>query len=296
MKKLLPLIPLLLLAACSWNRREAALTSEPSIERAFDLLLASGEGRPLVKFLRKRPVRFEYSNTPGLCHKFSLKTGKIYLPPEYKASDKVLALAVARAARIYQLFASTGLEELISEEEEIASLLQARLAVELRLAPEDFARVKAAGDPVRTSFCSYILGGTRYAMEQARKQALGADSDCQRPLDTVQNQRVWLEKIRKAVNENNFYELLHDRDQLKVKRGVMTMSQAMKNDARVRALPSYEVYRYQRTFYDQQSDVVDKLEKARASELRRDSAWREARAAELEQIREEFSDCELPVD
>lgn len=296
MKKLLLLAPLLLAAACSWNRREPVLTSEPSIERAFDLLSTAREGRPLVKFLRKRPVRFEYSNTPGLCHKFSLRTGKIFLPPEYKASDKVLALAVARAARIYQLYSRTGLEEVISEEEEISALLQARLAVELRLAPEDFARVKAAGDPVKTSFCSYILGGTRYAMEQARKQALGADSDCQRPLDTLQNQRVWLEKIRKAVNENNFYQLLHDRDQLRVKRGVLTMSEAMKNDARVRALPAYEVYRYQRTFYDKQSDIVDKLEKARAAELREDAGWRAARQAELEQIREEFSDCDLPVD
>lgn len=296
MKKLLLLTPLLLLAACSWNRREPVLTSEPSIERAFDLLLTAREGRPLVKFLRKRPVRFEYSSTPGLCHKFSLGTGKIFLPQDYKASDKVLALAVARAAHIYRLFLYTGLEEIISEEEELSALLQARLAVELRLTNEDFALVKAAADPVKTSFCSYILGGTRYAMEQARKQALSADSACQRPLDTVQNQRVWLEKIREAVNENNFYQLLHDRDQLRVKRGTLTMSEAMKNDARVRGLPSYEIYRYQRTFYDTQSDIVGRLEKARAAELREDASWRAGRQAELDQIREEFADCALPVD
>ncbi|MCM2267564.1 MAG: hypothetical protein NDI60_07290 [Elusimicrobiales bacterium] len=294
MKKLL-LLPLLLLGACSGNRREGVLTSEPSIERAFDVLAGTREGRPLLKFLRKRPVRLEYSNTPGLCHKFSLKTGKIFLPPEYKTSDKVLALAAARALHIYKLYASTGLEEIISEEEELSALLQARLAVELGLTSEEFDKTRGAG-PIKSSFCAYILGGTRYAMEQARKQALAADTDCQRPLDTVENQRVWLEKIRKAINDETFYQLLQDRDLLRVKRGAMTMSDAMKNDARLRGLPVYEVYRYQRTFYDRQSDIVGRMEKARAAELKEDAAWRAARQPALDQIREEFSDCDLPVD
>lgn len=295
MIRLLLLALLLPLAACSWNRKEVSLTSEPSIERAFDVLAGTREGRPLVKFLRKRPVRFEYSNTPGLCHKFSLKTGKIFLPPEYKTSDKILALAVARAAYIYKLYVYTGLEEIISEEEELSALLQARLAVELGLTDDEFARTRGAGQ-IKSSFCAYILGGTRYAMERARKQALAADSDCQRPLDTVENQRVWLEKIRKSINDETFYQLLQDRDLLRVKRGAMTMSEAMKNDARLRGLPAYEVYRYQRTFYDVQSDIVGRMDKVRAAELRDDAGWRSSRQRELDQIREEFSDCDLPVD
>jgi hypothetical protein len=296
MRKYLLLLPLLpLLAACAGSRREASLTSEPSIERAFDLLASTREGKPRLKFLRKRPARFEYSNTPGMCHKFSLKAGKIFLPVEYKASDKVLALAVARAAYIYELYAYTGLEEIISEEEELSALLQARLAVELGVSEEDFAKVRGA-QPIKTSFCSYILGGTKYAMEQARKQALSYDSDCQRPLDTVENQRVWLEKIRQSINDETFYQLLADRDLLRVKRGAMTMSDAMKNDARLRGLPAYEVYRYQRTFYDRQSDIVDRMEKVKAAQLREDASWRAARQPQLDQVREEFSDCELPVD
>lgn len=296
MKKLALLLALTpLLAACAGNRRDVSFTSEPSIERAFDLLAGTKEGRPLLKFLRKRPVRFEYSNTPGLCHKFSLNTGRIFLPADYKGSDKVLALAVARAAYIYELYATTGLAEIVSEEEEISALLQARLAVELGVTNGDFDRTRGA-QPIKASFCAYVLGGTKYAMEQARKQALSADSDCQRPLDTVENQRIWLEKIRQAINDETFYQLLQDRDLLRVKRGAMTMSDAMKNDARIRGLPAYEVYRYQRTFYDVQSDIVARMEKAKAAELREDASWRSAKQAQLEQVREEYSDCELPVD
>ncbi len=285
----------LLLAGCAGSRRDAGLTSEPSIERAFDLLAAAPDGRPLLKFLRKRPVRFEYSNTAGLCHKFSLKTGAIYLPPEYRASDKVLALAVARAAEIYRLYVYTGLEEPITEEEEISALLQARLAVELGLGNEDFDKVKGP-DPIKASFCAYVLGGASYAMERARRRALASDPDCQFPLDTVENQRIWLDKIRKSISDDTFYQLMQDRDLLRVKRGTLTMAEAMKNEATLRALPAYEVYRYQRTFYDTQSDIVARMEKARAAAIKEDERWRAARRGELEQVREEFSACPLPVD
>ncbi len=285
----------LLLSGCAGQRREISLTGEPSIERAFDLLATARDGRPLLKFLRKRPVRFEYANTPGLCHKFSLDTGTIYLPPEYRASDKVLALALARAAEVYRLYVYTGLREPIAEEEEISALLQARLAVELGVTNEDFDRVKGP-DPVKASFCAYVLGGTRYAMEQARRRALSSDPDCQFPLDTVENQRLWLERIRKSLDDGSFYQLLQDRDLLRVKRGTLTMAEAMKNEAALRGLPAYEVYRYQRTFYDTQSDIVARMEKARAAAVREDERWRAARKGILEQVREEFSACPLPVD
>jgi len=294
MKKELLLIPALaLLTACAGGKRGLSLTSEPSIERAFDVLEGTREGRPLMKFLRGHPVRFEYSNTAGLCHKFSLKTGKIFLPPEYKTSDKVLAVAVARAAYIYKLYSDTGLDEIIAEEEELSALLAARLAVELELLDGDFQKVRGA-EGLKASFCAYLLNGSRYAMEQARKQALAADSDCQRPLDTLESQRVWLERMRKAANDGTFYQLLYDRDQLRVKRGALTMSQAMKNDAELRGLPSYEMYRYQRTFYDRQSDVVDRFEKVRARELREDAQWRGGKQPVLDAARVEFSDCVLP--
>jgi hypothetical protein len=280
------------LAACAGSRREIRLTSEPSIERALDILSGTREGGPLLKFLLKHPVRFEYSNTAGLCHKLSLKTGEIFLPPEYRSSDKMLALALARAADIYRLYTLTGLDEIISEEEELSSLLAARLAMELDLVNADFDKTKGA-EGIKASFCAYLLGGTRYAMERARSQALSADSDCRRPLDTLENQRVWLERLRRSMNDGTFYQLLYDRDQLRVKKGSLTMSQAMKNDAVVRGLPDYEVYRYQRTFYDRQSDIVGRFEKIRAGELREDADWRQARQAALDRTREEFSDCRL---
>jgi len=279
------------LSACAGGKG-IVLTTEPSMERAFDLLEGTREGRPLLKFLHKHPVRFEYSNTPGLCHKFSLKAGKIFLPPEYKSSDKMLALAIARAGKIYEFSSQTGLEELVAEEEELSALTQARLAVDLTLLNEDFDKARGA-EGIKTSFCAYVLGGTGYAMQQARRQALAADSDCQRPLDTVENQRVWLEKIRKAIDDETFYQLLYDRDQLRVKKGVMTASQAMKNESELRGLPVYDVYRYQRTFYDQQSDIVGRFDKIRARELREDAGWRQARQADLDQVREEFSACPL---
>ena len=243
-----------LLAGCAGSRKELMLTSEPSIERAFDIISGTRQGKPLLKYLYKHPVRFEFSNTAGFCHKFSLKKGLIFLPVEMKSSDLILALAAARAAYIYRLYKETGLGEIISEEEELAALFQSRLALEVNVVEGDFAKGKAGG-PIKADFCTYIMENSRYAMAQARREALTPDENCQRPLETIENQRIWLEKIRQSMDDDNFHQLLYDRDMQRVRRGSMAISEAMKNDATIRALPAYETYRFQRTFYDDQKAV-----------------------------------------
>jgi hypothetical protein len=292
-KAALLLAPLLALSACSAGRPDLRLTSEPSIERAFDIIASVPKGRELVKFLSKHPVAFEYANTAGLCHKFALKKGVIYLPTAYRGSDLVLALAIARAAHIYRLHKLSGLDEIISEEEELGALFQARLGVELNLVSADFR--KAGGAPgIKNDFCTYVLENSAYAMAQARRAALASDPDCQRPLDTLENQRVWLEKTRKAINDETFYQLLYERDMARVRKGSMPMSEAMKNDSIVRALPTYEVYRFQRTFYDKQTDIFTRFLRLYDEETKYDAQWRAARQEELGLAREEFSDCNLP--
>jgi hypothetical protein len=293
MKKLLLLASSLwLLAACAGNRREARLTSEPSIERALDIVASTGEGKPLVKFLYKNPVRFEYANTPGSCHKFSLKTREIFLPLDYKGSDLVLALAIARAAHIYRTYTITGIDEVISEEEELGAIFQARIALEINLVNADFEKAGGAAE-IKNDFCTYVLENSRYAMAQARKKALTPDPDCQRPRETLENQRVWLEKTLRAINDETFYQLLYERDMARVKKGAIPVSEAMKHDAELRALPTYEVYRFQRTFYDKQNDSFTNFGKYYSSEIRRDASWRASHKDDLDRAREEFSACNL---
>ncbi|OIO02967.1 MAG: hypothetical protein COX65_03390 [Elusimicrobia bacterium CG_4_10_14_0_2_um_filter_56_8] len=291
-KRLVLLLPLLLLAACAGSR-EVRLTSEPSIERAMDAISLTPEGKALLKFLRKNPVSFEYSNTAGLCHKFSLRAGKIFLPQAYKGSDLILALAIARAGHIYRLYTLSGLDEIISEEEELGALFQARLAVQSNLATYDFD--SAGGAPeIKNDFCTYVLQNSDYAREKARIKALTPDPNCLRPLDTLQNQRVWLEKTRQAINDESFYQLLYERDWARVKKGALTAAEAMKNDSVVRAMPIYEVYRYQRTFYDKQSDIFTRFGKLYSEGISEDAAWRSAHQPEIDRMRHEFSDCNMP--
>ncbi len=292
-RTLCALLPLLLAAGCATGRPGARLTSEPSIERAFDIINSVPEGRSLFKFLLKHPVRFEYSNTPGLCHKFSLDSGQIFLPEAYRDSDLLLAMTLARAAYIYRLYTLSGLDEFISEEEELGALFQARLAVQINVVEADFDKAKWAKG-IKDDFCTYVLENSRYAMAQARKEVLSPDAACQRPLETLENQKVWLEKTRQAINDQSFYQLLYERDMARVRKGAMSMSDAMKRDAEVRALPVYEVYRFQRTFYDKQSDIFERFAKLYAEELRKDASWRASHSGDIERTREEFSACNLP--
>ena len=291
-RQLLLLSPLLFFAGCAGNRRDVRLTSEPSIERALDIVGSTALGRPLIRFLYKNPVSFEYSNTPGLCHKFSLKTETIYLPLDYKGSDLVLALALARAGHIYRIYALTGMPEVISEEEELGAIFQARLAVELNLVNADFDKAGGAAE-IKNDFCTYVLENSAYVMAQARKRALTPDTDCQRPRETIENQRVWLEKTLRAINDETFYQLLYERDMARVKKGAMPVSEAMKNDAVLRSLPTYTVYRYQRTFYDAQNDIFTRFGKIYSDEIHKDASWRAAHRQEIERAREEFSSCNL---
>lgn len=284
----------LLLSGCLFNKKpEARLTSEPSIERAFDVLNATPDGKPLVDFLNEKPVRFEYGNTPGLCNKFFLKTRKIFLPMELKDSDTLLALALARAAYIYRLYAVSGLDEIISEEEELGALFQARIGLEVNLMDKDFKRNKSAKE-LKSDFCTYIMDGSKPAALSARTTALSSQPECQRPLETLQTQRMWLNETLKAINAGSFYQLLYDRDLHKVHKGLMTQGEAMKNDAALRALPTYEIYRYQRVFYDQHNYIFSRIENLYNAALLGDEAWRKANQSAIDRAREEFSTCNLP--
>jgi hypothetical protein len=105
---------------------------------------------------------------------------------------------------------------------------------------------------------------------------------------------MWVEKARQAINDETFFQLLYDHDQQKVRKGVMSQFEAMKNDANIRALPISETYRFQRTFYDKQSDIFLRFEKAYRETLQDDDAWRAANAGAVQRAREEFSACNLP--
>jgi hypothetical protein len=287
------LLPALLAAAGCLPRPAVKFTSEPSIERALDVLNSASEGKSLLHFLQRHPVRFEYANTPGLCHKFSLKTGDIFLPMEFKNSDAFLALALARAAYIYRLYILSGMDEIVSEEEEVAALFQARLGLAISLTDKDFEQNKYARQ-LRSEFCTYIMEGSVSATLLARTAALTPDPDCQHPLETMQTQRAWLDKTKEAIEEESFFTLMYERDLHLVKKGAMTITMAMKRDADLRALPRYEIYRYQRTFYDKQSAVFGKLEKLYQNALKEDASWRNSFQTDLYKAREEFSACNLP--
>ncbi len=279
---------------CFSGRQEIRLTREPSIERALDLLSAVPAAAPLIQFLHKNPVWFEYSEAIETCNKFSLKAGVIALPRELKNYDTAVAIALARAAYIHRLYVVSGMDEVISEEEEIAALFQARIGLAIGLKNKDFPRNKAA-KALKSDFCTYIMEGSGAAVLSARTAALSIQPVCQRPLDTLQSRRIWLDEMRAAMNDNNsFFQFLKRHNLAKVRKGALTMSEAVKNDADIRSLPTYELYRQQRALYDTQTDIFTRIERLYRSAIKDDEAWRQSSQTLIEGAREEFSDCDLP--
>lgn len=268
------------------------MTAEPSIERALDIISHTAEGRILIASVSKFPPRLEYSNTPENCHKFLANSRIIYLPRDLKKSDTMLALKIAKVLYIYDMSVKTGLEQIISEEEELATLLQARMAADLSFIPEDFE-----GDFAKNTlneFCAYVMEGSHRAMETARNTALSDEPACLRPLETMNSVKGWLDKTKEAMtDESKFFQLLYERDLRKVERGILSRADAIKNEARIKALPRYDIYRFQREFYEIQTDVLAKIQKTYMEELEKDRKWRLARQSDVERLQLDFSQtCE----
>lgn len=292
----LPLLAIFLISCASNKKKnDIILSSEPSIERAMDILSETPDGKALVNFLYKHPIRIEYSNTAGLCHKFALERNRIYIARDFKASDILLALEVGRAALIYKMSFISKLKEIITEEEEVAALLQSRIALQLNLVNDDFLNYPFSAK-IKSEFCTYIMDGQEPAIRKARNAALIMDPDCQLPLETLHSQKTWLRKIRESTGKVNFFQVLYERDLEKVKKGALTMSEAMRNDSINRGLDSYDIYRYQRTFYEDASEIISKFEKLYNQEIRKDSNWRKNNAEAIERAGMEFSECNLLYD
>lgn len=283
-----------LFTACSGTRGEVRLTREPSIERAFDILNATELGKPLVEFLYKNPVLFEYSDSAALCHKFDFKKRVIYLSNGMRDSDLMLVLATARAAYIYRLHTITGLDTRLSEEEELAALFQARLGLQMNLVPDDFKKSEYATE-LKDYFCTYIMDEADDTRAKARKEALTKNPDCQRPLETLAVQQLWLDELKQAINDNTFARLLYARDLRRVRAGEITMNEAMKNDAGTRGMLPYDLYRFQQFYFDRQNTMLTNFVKYYSSELIEDGLWRQSNKGDLNRARTGFSDCNLPI-
>jgi hypothetical protein len=293
MKRLPALLAAVLpLTACSGNRRPPpSLTTEPAIERAFDILDTAREGRKLIQFLEKNPVSFEFANVEAPCPRYEFDRRTIYLRRGFKGSDTMLAMALARAAQVYRFHRLTGLEELTAEQEELGAVFQARIGLQISLVNADFEVDDPGVKEIRSSFCTYLHEGSGQAMRKARNASFAPEAWCGRPFETLDTLRLWLDRTRRAVKEENLFALLYERDLQRVRRGRITMSDAMRNDARFRGMPLYEISRFQRMFYDTETEKMSRADRLYRRLLAEDSGWRETRAEDIERARDAFAAC-----
>jgi hypothetical protein len=287
------LAAVLTLASCSGGRRAAApsLTPEPAIERAFDVLATAKEGKKLIAFLEKNPVSFEFANVEAPCPRYEFDRRTIYLRRGFKGSDTMLALAVARAAQVYRFHRLTGLDAPAAEQEELAALFQARIGLQINLVNDDFGTDDPGVREIKSSFCTYLHEGQRYTMQKARSSALATEQWCARPFETLSSLGMWLERTREAVRDDTLFTLLYERDLQRVRRGQITMADAMRNDARFRAMPIYEINRFQRMFYDTENRKISRANRLYRNMTAEDASWRESHAAEINRAREAFATC-----
>jgi hypothetical protein len=113
-------------------------------------------------------------------------------------------------------------------------------------------------------------------------------------VETLRSLRTWLDETRAAVDSETFFQLMKARDLEKVRKGALTINEAMRNDADLRAMPAYETYRYQRNMFEHQAGTFSQLDAMYRKALRDDAQWRDSNEALLQKAREDFASCGLP--
>jgi hypothetical protein len=177
------------------------------------------------------------------------------------------------------------------EYEELAALFQARIGLQISLVNSDFESQEAGVPAIKSAFCSYLHEGQIYSMRQARTAAISDEPWCGRPFITLNGLADWIQETRIAVEEGTLFNLLYERDMLRVKKGQITVAQAMRNDANFRSMPLFDITRSQRIFFDSQKLIMKNSLRLYKERLAEDTAWRNKHAEDIMRAREAFSTC-----
>ena len=280
--------------SCSGKKAVKEITLEPSIERVLEEFETSPEYSYLVKFIKKRRARLEFDENPSMnCVRYDYANGRITIPRKYKESDLFLTLETLKALYIWKTHITFGLEEFLAEEEVLATAQQMHYILALRsdAGNKIFEDEKFIREKLKKEFCSYTILNTQMMSNLIRLRTSVINNDCGLPLETVMTQRSWAYKIKEAMQNEKFFDLMYEKDLLKVRRGLLTMADATRNNAMLRSKPLYEIYRDQRSYYDVSLDKIDKFEKFYKKELEKDKEWRLAHKDEIENARYEFTSC-----
>jgi len=289
MKNIAAVIFALLFSGCAYSLKSPAISSEPSLERAVEILEANKESAAVINFIEKKGVRFEYSNLAGYCDTYNLKHKVIFIPEEYRASDKLLALAVAKAAMVYYIYSKTDINEILTEEDEAGALFQFRIAALLGLKESDF--VTPASEKTKCEYSAYLVEGTKYALNRVRAGAAERNVACQRPYNSIAKEKSRLGRLRAESGKNTFYELLFDRNKERAMQGIITFPDMMKQDSQIRSVPHIELARYSDAFFNEADKSFSAIQKEYSKLLKKDAEMRDRDAARILRLRDDFLDC-----
>lgn len=268
------------------------ITIEPSIERTLENIEKNRDYRHLVKYLYSTGAKIEYIEDKNInCILYDFNNKKISIPREFKNSENFLTLSVLKAIYIWKIHQDFNLDDLLVEEEILATLKQIHYIFESEFYEKDFKTDLLFNKYFKKEFCTYITLNTSMIEHLIVNKNSIINPKCKLPLEDIESQKKWIKAIKDSLENNTFFELMYSRDMQKVKKGSMTQAEAMKNDAMLRSKPLYEIYRDQRNFYDTSMEKIKKFEEYYKKEINYDTNWRKIHESDIENAKNEFSFC-----
>lgn len=289
--KFLLCIGLFFIAACSSSYKKKNRVIEPSINSALDEISRYTPARPYISFFKNRPARIDFKDDKYICSSYDFKNGIILLPRQLDNSPEALKLEILKGLYLWKVHNDYKLEALMVEEAELAEIKAIEYFFELGVKNDTLSRDFGLNTVIGKGLCTLITMNSKIFLNYTNNKYISNVSACGWPLETLNKQKIWFSRLKESIEDGSFIQLMYESDMDKVKRGLMSESDASRNAAILRSKPLYEIYRQERGYSDISLERLKKFQKEYAREKENFFLWEKTHASDIENARYEYTIC-----
>lgn len=264
---------------------------EPAVNAALSDLSSYKPALPYISYFKKNPARIDYKDDNYLCSSYDFKNGIILIPRQLDSSPESLKIEILKGLYLWKTHREYRLEELMNEEAVLSETLALRYFFDLGLKNENLLKDTALNKLMKRNVCVFISMNGKIFLNHVQNKYLSSLPACGWPLESVSKQKIWFDRLKKSLSDGSFVQLMYESDLEKVKKGLISQSEASRNAALMRSKPSYELYREYRGYSDLSIEKLSKFEKEYFKGLENFFLWEKKYSSEVENARYEYSVC-----
>lgn len=245
----------------------------------------------LISYYKKNPVKIYYNSDRNLkCSLYDFKNSIIYIPLQFESSPLTLELELVKALNIWKMHNSYSLNDITLEELILGDMASLKYFISNNPV-NDFFNDKILSNYIKNIFCNFILINFKTTLNLIHDKYIAINTKCLYPPDTINEQKIWLNKMQQAIADGTYIDFVYESDLEKVKKGFIRMQDANRNALILRSKNMYEIYREQRGYINMSLKNLDRFEKFYNKETENWLKWEKDNKKYIEKLKYEFTSC-----